>query len=352
MAFAVVKGYALRVTKVDSCGLPIQGSANRIVTEGFIRVNLDPNMKEANEITQENAAGKECVSDRTPAERRWWNTELQLCGVDPDLWSLILLWARVLDYNGDPIGVIDSKSVDDKSGVMFEIWTGGQGDDDCPEPLDDSIFSAAASGRQYGYLAFAGNEFVSGAIPVGAEASNFTLTGRTIAPKRWGRGPYNVAAIDPAGTPGRLLVPMYSKDSDNHLILFRTPVPPPAPTEGACELAVQSIFTGPGKAYFGVDAADVAPPQPICKAKTYTVAVTGTGNWKAKVGTEPTADIAATALPAAVQSAIEALPNVEVGQVQVSGTAGSYTVKLDPALGALSADSTGLTGGAATVTPA
>lgn len=50
MAFAVVKGYALRVTKVDSCGLPIQGNANRIVTEGFIRVNLDPNMKEANVI--------------------------------------------------------------------------------------------------------------------------------------------------------------------------------------------------------------------------------------------------------------------------------------------------------------
>ncbi|MGC7317843.1 hypothetical protein RA986_23065, partial [Mycobacteroides abscessus subsp. massiliense] len=93
---------------------------------------------------------------------------------------LILGWARVLDHEGNPIGVIDSKSVDDKSGVMFEIWTGGQGDDDCPEPLDDSIFSAAASGRQYGYLAFAGNEFVSGAIPVGAEASNFTLTGRTI----------------------------------------------------------------------------------------------------------------------------------------------------------------------------
>ncbi|WP_255800865.1 hypothetical protein [Mycobacteroides abscessus] len=351
MAFAVVKGYALRVTKTDSCGKPLQGNANRIVTDGFIRVNLDPNMKEANELTQENAAGKECVSDRTPAERRWWNTELQLCGVDPDLWSLILAWTRVLDHDGNPIGVRDRKSVDDQSGVMFEIWTGGQGDDDCPPPMDDSIFSAAASGKQFGYLAFAGNEFVSGAIPVGAEVSNFTLTGRTIAPKHWGRGPYNVAAIDSSGTPGRLLVPIYDKEDDNHLLLFRTPVPPPKPTDGACELAVQSIFTGPGKSYFGVDAADVAPPQPICKPKTYTVAVTGTGNWKAKVGVEPTADIVSTALPAAVQSAIEALPNVEVGQVQVTGTAGNYTVKLDPDLGVLGADSTGLTGGTAVVTP-
>ncbi|OHU29024.1 hypothetical protein [Mycobacteroides chelonae] len=351
MAFAVVKGYALRVTKTDACGKPLQGNANRIVTEGFIRVNLDPNMKDANDLTQENAAGKECVSDRTPAERRWWNVELQFCGVDPDLWSIIAGWTRLLDFDGNPIGIRDRKSVDDQSGAMFELWTGGQGDDDCPEPLDDSIFSAVASGRQYGYLAFLGNEFVSGAITSEAAVGTFTMTGRTIAPKHWGRGPYNVAAIDSSGTAGRLLVPIYDKDDDNHLALFRTPVPPPALTNGACELAVQSIFTGPGKSYYGTDAADIAPPQPICNPKTYTVAVTGTGNWKAKIGAEPTTDIAATALPAALQSAIEALPNVEVGQVQVTGTAGNYTVKLDQELAALTADSTGLTGGAATVTP-
>lgn len=351
MAFAVVKGYALRVTKVDSCGKPLQGNANRLVTDGFIRVNLDPNMKDANELTQENAAGKECVSDRTPAERRWWNTEIQLCGVDPDLWSLLAGWARILDYDGNPIGIRDRKSVDDQSGVMFELWTGGQGDDDCPIPEDDSIFSAAASGRQYGYLAFAGNEFVSGAITAEAAVGTFTLTGRTIAAKHWGRGPYNVAATDALGTPGRLLVPFYDPTDDNHLVLFRTPVAPPEPTDGACELAIQSIFTGVGNAYYGATAADVAPAQPICNPKVYTVVVSGTGNWQAKIGADPTANIAHTALPAAVQSAIEALPSVQVGQVQVSGTAGNYTVKLDPELAALTADSTGLTGGTAVVTP-
>ncbi len=49
--------------------------------------------------------------------------------------------------------------------------------------------------------------------------------------------------------------------------------------------------------------------------------------------------------------AIEALPSVEVGQVQVSGTAGDYTVTLDPSLPVLTADGTGLTGGTVTVTP-
>lgn len=352
MSFAVVKGHALRVTKTDSCGKPLQGAANRIVTDGFIRFQVDPEMKAREDLEATNAAGKVCVSANTPAERKWWNIEAQLCGVDPDLFALIAAWARVTDYEGKPVGVKDRKSVETETGVMFELWAGQSDDDGCDIPEDDSIFSSSVGGKQYGYLVIGGKEFVSSALAVEANPSNFTLTGRSFAPKRWGRGPYNVAAIDSSGTAGRLLVPLYDPVEENHLALFSTPIPPPAPTNGACELAIQSIFTGPGNSYFGATAADVAPAQPICNGKVYTVAVTGTGNWTAAVGAEDTANITHTALPAAVQSAIEALPNVEVGQVQVAGTAGNYTVTLDPSLPALSADGGGLTGGTVTVTPA
>ncbi|MFA5711475.1 hypothetical protein [Mycolicibacterium sp.] len=270
MSFAVVKGERLRITKTNSCGRPIPGAANQLVTEGFIRANLDPNMKEAEDLTSTNAAGKECVVDRTPAERRWWNTELQLCDVDPDVFSLLASWTRLLGPDGKPIGVRDRASVDADFGVAIEVWTGGKSDDDCPEPEDDaSFFSAPASGRQYGYLFFVANEFVSSALTVEASPSTFTMTGRTVAPKHWFRGPYNVAAIDTAGTPGRLLVPAYDKDDDNHVLLFRTPVAPPEPTDGAVPLAVESIFVAPD--YYvagpgGEPAADVAPAQPTVPA--------------------------------------------------------------------------------------
>lgn len=351
---AVVKGLALRVSKVNSCGKPIPGAAHRFVTDGFIEANFTAEMKAREDLETTNAAGKTCVADSNPAERKWWNTRIQFCGVDPDLFSLLASWARVLDYDGNPIGFKDRKSVESDYGVALELWTGGEGDDDCPAPTDDSFFSAPASGKNYGYLLAMGKEFVTNEIGVSAQPSTFTFEGRTFAPKQWGRGPYNVASTDSAGTPGRLLVPAYDKTEDNHLVFFRTPVAPPAPTNGACELATQSIFTAPN--YYiggpaGEPAADVAPPQPICNGKKYTVAVAGTGNWKAKVGAVPTANIVHTALPAAVQSAIEALAGVEVGQVQVTGTAGSYTVTLDPSLAALTADSTGLTGGTVTVTP-
>lgn len=351
MAFAVVKGEALRVTKTDSCGKPLQGAANRIVTDGFIEFNIDPEMKAREDLETTNAAGRVCVSATTPAERKWWNISAQFCGVNPDLWALILAWARVTDYDGNPIGVKDRKSTETDTGVMFEVWTGQSDDDGCEIPTDDSIFSTNVGGKQYGLLTIGGKEFVTSTIGVSASPTNFTLNGRSFAPKRWGRGPYNVAAIDSSGTPGRLLVPLYDEHEENHLALFSTPIPPPAPTDGACELAIQSIFTGPGNSYFGATAADVAPAQPICNGKVYTVAVSGTGNWTAAVGAEDTANIVHTALPAAVQSAIEALPNVEVGQVQVAGTAGNYTVTLDPSLPALTADGTGLTGGTVTVTP-
>lgn len=274
MAFAVVKGLALRATKINSCGKPIEGASNRLITDGFIRVNLDPNMKAREELEQTNAAGKVCVTDTTPPERKWWNTEIQFCNVDPDLHSLITGWARVLDYDDKPIGFRDQAEVDTDYGVAFELWTGGSDDDDCEVPTNDSIFSAASSGKSYGYLLFGGTEFVSGAVTVEAGVSTFTLTGITIAMPHWGRGPYNVAGTDALGTPGRLLVPTSKSE---HITLFRTPVPPPEPTDGALPLAISTLFVAPDY-YFGgpanEPAADVAPDQ-VAAGQGYAVTITG-----------------------------------------------------------------------------
>lgn len=351
-AIPVVKGKVVRASKIDSCGKPIQGPKNRVVTDGAIRVNLSPEMKAAEDIEQTNFEGKVCVSDRTPPERKWYNAELQFCGVDPELFSLLTGYPLILDHDDNVIGYRDRKAVEADFGAMIEVWTGGKADDDCPTPTSDSIFSAVGSGKSYGYLKFGGTEWTPGDFTVEAGAATFTLTGRTIETQHWGRGPYNVMWIDDTGNAGRLLV---ADNDDAQLTFFRTRVEPPTPTDGACELAVQSIFSGTTYYYggpAGAAAADVAPPQPICGGVAYAVEVTGTGNWTALVGSDETANIAHTALPTAVQSAIEALPTVAPGQVQVSGTAGDYTVTLDPSLPALTADSTGLSGGTATVTPA
>lgn len=329
-ATAVVKGFVLRVTKVNSCGLPLEGAANRLVTKGFIRFNMAQEVKARNDLEQNNAAGEVIVSDSTPAQRKWWNTEIQVAKVDPDLFSLLCRWTRIVDPDGNPIGVRDRATVDGDTGVMLELWTGGEGDDDCPPPTTDSIFSAPASGRNYGYIAITAKEFVSGDWTVEEAISTFTLSGRSFAPKQWGRGPYNVANIANAGDPveaGRLLTDIYNEDDDNHFVFFRTPVAPPSATDGAVPLDITGLFAGPPY-YFGASAADTAPEQ-VAVDQGYEVTISGTpdGGTFSLIAQYPeapdleTGTIAYNATPANVKTALVALDDgYDANDWTVTGT--------------------------------
>lgn len=263
--FPVVKGVRMRATKVNSCGLPIEGPANQVVTDGFITYTMSPVMQEAEELEQRNAEGRVCVSDRTPPERKYYNISLALCSVNTCLISMFNGWQQELGHDGESIGFRDQRTVESDYGVALEIWTGGKADNDCPTPESDSIFSATSTGRNHGYLLAFGTEFTLGDIEVGASVANFTLSGITFAAPQWGRGPYNVLPIDAAGTAGRLLTPI---NNDQHFQLLRTSIAPPEITPGAecAPLGITDVFTTPDF-YFGgpadEPAADVAPPQPV-----------------------------------------------------------------------------------------
>jgi len=270
MLIPVVKGYTMRISKVDACGKPIEGSGHRIVTDGYISAKLTPEMEQRQVLKQPNAEGRIIVKDTTPATRQHHNIDLQFAGIDPDVLSLLASYARVLDYNGKAIGFDDKSTVDDEFGAAIEIWTGGSSSEDCPIPTDDSIFSVAGNGQHYGYLLFGGKEFVmTGDISVAAAIGTFGIGGITMALPQWCRGPYNVAAIDSDGTPGRMLTPM---GADNHVRFFRTMVAPPEVTAGAVPLGVKSLFTA-ANSYCGESALDVAPDQ--VDTVEYTLAFTG-----------------------------------------------------------------------------
>ena len=261
--FPIVKGVRLRATKINSCGLPIAGPANSIVTDGYVSVKMSAVMNEAKELEQLNAEGKVCVEDRTPPERKHYKVELELCNVNTGLISLFSGWEQVLDYNGDSVGFQDATDVSEY-GVALEVWTGGRSDDDCPVPADDLIFTTSASGstgKKYGYILIGAHEWTVGDISVTAGVSTLMLSGISMEMPQWGRGPYNVAAIDDKGTPGRLLSPV---GDDSHYTFFRTSVEPPAITEGhePVALEISTVFVAPDY-YFGgpsgAPAAEVAP---------------------------------------------------------------------------------------------
>jgi hypothetical protein len=263
--FPVVKGVRLRATKINSCGLPIGGNANRLVTDGFVSVELAPVMKDAQELEQVNAEGAVCVTDRTPPTRKHYNVTVELCGVNTGLIGMFNGWSQVLDYANNSVGIQDDEEVDSDYGVALEIWTGGRSEDDCPAPATDSIFTSTNSGKGFGYLLFGANEFTMGNVKVDANISTFTLTGRTIALSQWGRGPYNVVPINSAGSAGRLLKPL---DREAHFLLQRTTIAPPPATPGdsPVKLDITGKFIAPNY-YFGgpnnAPAAPVAPNQDV-----------------------------------------------------------------------------------------
>lgn len=264
--FPVVKGTRLRATKVNSCGLPVSGPSNYVVTDGFVTATISPVMQDAEELEQRNAEGRVCVAERTPPERKYYNLSLVFCNVNTCLISLFNGWQQELDYNGDAVGFRDQREVESDFGVALELWAGGKADDDCPTPVTDDIFASASTGKNYGYLLTFGTEWVMGDIEIGASVSNFTLSGISFAAPQWGKGPWNVVPSDEDLTPGRLVTPI---GSDQHFSMLRTPIAPPAITPGAecCELDIEGTFVTPNY-YFGGPAAEpaieVAPAQPVC----------------------------------------------------------------------------------------
>jgi len=247
--YPLVKGYKLRATKTNSCGLPQSGASSYVVTDGFVSTQLSPQFQEADELEQRNAEGRICVQDRTPPERKYYNLTITLCQVNTCLISLFTSWAQELDWDGNAVGFRDQRRVESDYGTAVELWAGGKAATDCPVPTDDSIFTAGGSGRFYGYLLTFGTEWVPGDIEVSASVSNFTLTGISFAGPQWGLGPWNVVAADADNTPRRLLNPI---SADQHLVNMRTPVPPPDSTPGdeCCPLAITTQFSGTNY-YFG-----------------------------------------------------------------------------------------------------
>lgn len=274
--YPLVFGVKLRLTKVNSCGLPLAGPANRIVTDGFVTANFTPQMKDAADLDQNNAEGLICVTERTAPQRKRWQLALELCNVDTGVIGLLTSWEQLLDWNDNPNGFQDSESVESDLGVAIEIWTGGKSSSDCPAQLTDTIFTNPGTGLSYGYMLAFGTEFQLGNVNVGAQVSTLTLTGITFAGPQWGKGPYNVAATDINNTPGRLLTPT---NDDSQLIMFRTPVPPPdnTPAGVPAPLAISALFTGTTY-YFGgpsaAPAATVAPEQ--AAGATFPLTITGT----------------------------------------------------------------------------
>ncbi|QRY62751.1 hypothetical protein JVX90_00290 [Gordonia sp. PDNC005] len=212
----------MRLTKVDSCGVPVTGAANKsmLVTKGIVKVSITSEIEDGEETLKKNGSGEICVNYKDPNQVKYLSAEIEFCGVDPEAWSMITGQPLVVDADGNAIGVkISSKPIE--ANFALEVWT-------------DIPGGSCASGFQpFGYflLPFIGSGTI-GDLELSVSAAEFTLSAQTKPGTGWGAGPYAVQR-DEDGDAGLLLDPM---TADDPALFIQVDVPPPAPTEGAVML--------------------------------------------------------------------------------------------------------------------
>lgn len=223
-----VKGRRLRVTRLDSCGRPVFGEDSQAVSKGFITVGFTANTTESDEINLTNAAGEVCVFEASVQTLTGYTLEIQFCGVDPDLLSIVTGQPVVLGADGETVIGFDIDTSIDLSAVnfAFELWMGAPTGNAC---------AAGATGT-FGYLLL---PWLSGGIlgdfTVENAAVTFTVTGSaTKDGNGWGVGPYQDIMLGNQ-TP--------------------TPLPGPMPTPVSATTALRLIEV------------DLLPPEPVCGSR-------------------------------------------------------------------------------------
>jgi hypothetical protein len=225
--FSLVRGRAMRVSRLDGCGRVALGPKSQVATEGFISVGLTANTEEGETISVTNAAGNICILDEPAPKFTGYTIEVAFCGVDPELFTLMTGQPVVMSADGeDAVGFrVNSAVRADESGFAMELWS------NVPVAACD-----ASGGASYGYFLI---PFVQGGtlgdVTVENGAINFTLSGASSKDgSEWGVGPYDVVR-DEAGAAAPLFEPI---DTSDHLHLELTTVAPPEPTCGGAALGV------------------------------------------------------------------------------------------------------------------
>ncbi len=216
--FIPVLGKRLRVTELDVCGVPVPETGMQLATDGFITVTLSSEVEDGTEIIVKKASGALCVNERLASSFKRFNVEIEFCGVNPSLLSMVANATPYEDWAGDIAGFTVAEG--EISGAFaLELWTG----------LSGQACLAGQTGEASGYLLLPFvQRGVLGDITIdGENAVTFILTGSTTkGGNGWGFGPYDVL-IDNTVPPGAPAPLPTALDPYDHLLLVDTAVAPP-----------------------------------------------------------------------------------------------------------------------------
>lgn len=219
--FIPMLGKRIRATELDICGA-VTAESMAVVTDGFITLSLSSEIEEGTEILVRNASGALCVNEKMNDSFKRFTLEMEFCGVNPDLLSIVTNAETYEDYAGDAAGFVVSEGEMEKK-FALELWTGMSG-----------VECATGGGTEasgYLLLPFLQSGVLGDITVDGENAITFSVTGAfTRGGNAWGAG--NDLVVMDTAAPAVLPTAL---DPYDHLLMIDTAVAPPA---SACEAAV------------------------------------------------------------------------------------------------------------------
>jgi len=210
----------IRVTRLDSCGVPVVGADNGFVFDCVASIAMAAATEDNDDIIYKSGTGRVCAIKRGCSQLLGYDVTLTIGAISPEFIDIVTGQPRYLGFDGAPIGFDSCQYECPGPGFALEWWAetiGGECTDNLPTHL-------------YGLLPWLQNGRV-GDIELAGETVELEYTGTTKAGGGWGTGPYNVQETDANGTPGRLLTPL---GDTCHRRIFQTRVAPPV-ADPACD---------------------------------------------------------------------------------------------------------------------
>jgi hypothetical protein len=193
----LAEGDVVRVTRVDSCGRPVTGEDNAVVSECWASVEMAPNINTGTDIEMLNMRGQTCGYKRACPDFRGFDITASFWEASPEMIEILTGNPLVFNYAGEPVGWDDCTVACD-SGFGLEIFQSLLVED-CDDGTDGEWGLWLLPWLSNGVL---------GNLTVNNTGLQFTLTANTRPGGGWELGPWDVMAQDAENTPGPLLAPL------------------------------------------------------------------------------------------------------------------------------------------------
>lgn len=235
--FVPIRVPGIRVTKLTSCGALSDNGCASGRTSGIITITIEKEAVERQGDPQLNANGDICDDTTKAEQRRWWNTTVEFCQVDPQILNIMTDEPLVLDDAAVPnvVGFRTRRGSVNTNNFALEWWTGLGGDTFCTGGV-----------QKYGYALMPWLKEGVMTIPTFQnDRANFSVSARTSFNPLWGVGPYNILVNQTganANNPGPLISAITAND-DFHI--QTTTLPPPEFDQCGCTDVTPAVVVLP-----------------------------------------------------------------------------------------------------------